>query len=705
MLTFDETDIILHTEMLEAAFKKGSGAPLPFDKFLKKTLPSIYKNVTYPQVIKIAKPLKDILRGDLEPAQVITLNEPILWNNDFPIWQGQALDGINLRGLGYLNGDSRYPSEVMLGGTKAHGIFGGATGQGKSVVMNSIVKGSMIEYPPWEVKHNMFDAKIAEFAPYAAGNVAPHINTIGATGDIDYIISALESIYAEMQLANKAFAPYGKSYKSFRKNTGLAIPRVFIPMDEVQTLIITGGRKAARIIELIDLIARLGRSTGYHLLLASQEPDAIPSNTLANITVRGSLGAQPNISEKLINNDEGKVYLGTPGRIIMNTDTANADKADNQHFYVPFIDDVDFVPIQSVLKAATDIVNFRHPFSFYDENAFKEEDQYQEFVKYKRSLKSNDDTTVYLGEPSKVMKSSDGLPVATMDINLRDMENILVHTLSSRNNLRYSKMLKYNFEEMSNVDNFYLTGDPDLANDLGVNAISIRDSGQGDAMLLSVFIKNLLLTADKDVFIKPLYNDESDRIANEVAEALGITVSSAMRSRVFYLTKLLRSKEFEIFGSAGLQGEAQLTSITATIKNFYPYYSKFNSETTQLTKSSFRVTCIWVLGIQRIIGWGRDGRSNTIALLKKAMMDANLVNTLFIINTTTMESPLDELKKIFRFRIMDGLSEQQGRAAGCTDYPETLAPVLGVLHDSLGEPPLPIKFKKMAFMGEMLGGE
>ena len=54
----------------------------------------------------------------------------------------------------------------------------------------------------------------------------------------------------------------------FREATGLCLPRNIIIIDECQALFSNAGRKGASVEKLFDSFARLGRNTGYHLLLA-----------------------------------------------------------------------------------------------------------------------------------------------------------------------------------------------------------------------------------------------------------------------------------------------------------------------------------------------------------------------------------------------------------------------------------------------------
>ena len=69
----------------------------------------------------------------------------------------------------------------------------------------------------------MSDAKIIEFKKYGVDHIIPHIATIAATEDADFVISVLDKAYTEMNERAKVLGNLGVSnLKSFRKKTGLA---------------------------------------------------------------------------------------------------------------------------------------------------------------------------------------------------------------------------------------------------------------------------------------------------------------------------------------------------------------------------------------------------------------------------------------------------------------------------------------------------
>ena len=75
---------------------------------------------------------------------------------------------------------------------------------GKSVALNDIITYMCKAYAPWELTLTLADAKVIEFKSYASGGIIPHIESIAATQDTDYIISILEHKQKEMMKVNSA---------------------------------------------------------------------------------------------------------------------------------------------------------------------------------------------------------------------------------------------------------------------------------------------------------------------------------------------------------------------------------------------------------------------------------------------------------------------------------------------------------------------
>ena len=331
MIKVYDNDIIAQTSCVGDALKHSKIGLISGDGFQSKAFPMLEAKVNrqYPYTVKIPRSLDVMLSGDFTPAKEITVKEPIKgpFSN---MWFGDSTSGIKLL-CGYINGDSRYIFDTELGDAVVHGIMVGATGQGKSVTLNAIIYNACTLYAPWEMHLTLSDAKIVEFKSIAQNNPMPQIETVAATGDVYYLLSVLEQKVAEMNKLNNVFTKaanaFGKPCKKiaeFREITGLTLPQNIMIFDEFQTMFTKAGKLSKRITEALDSFARLGRNTGYHLFLTSQELGSdIPKETLNNITFRGAMGCSSAVSELILGNAKASQNMGRKGKLIVNLNSMN----------------------------------------------------------------------------------------------------------------------------------------------------------------------------------------------------------------------------------------------------------------------------------------------------------------------------------------------------------------------------------------------
>lgn len=153
-----------------------------------------------------------------------------------------------------------------------HGLVAGTTGSGKSEILQSYILSMAINYHPYEVGFVIIDFKGGGMANQMRD--LPHL--IGAITNIDgrEIDRSLKSIKAELQKRQRLFAEndvnkidaYIKKYK--KGEVQIPLPHLIIIVDEFAEL------KADQPEFMKELIsaARIGRSLGVHLILATQKP-------------------------------------------------------------------------------------------------------------------------------------------------------------------------------------------------------------------------------------------------------------------------------------------------------------------------------------------------------------------------------------------------------------------------------------------------
>lgn len=153
-----------------------------------------------------------------------------------------------------------------------HGLVAGTTGSGKSELLQTYILSMITLFHPYEVAFVIIDFKGGGMVNQFKG--LPHL--LGAITNIDgkEITRSLKSIKAELQKRQRLFAEadvnhidkYIKKFKSGEVKT--ALPHLIIIVDEFAEL---KAEQPEFMKELISA-ARIGRSLGVHLILATQKP-------------------------------------------------------------------------------------------------------------------------------------------------------------------------------------------------------------------------------------------------------------------------------------------------------------------------------------------------------------------------------------------------------------------------------------------------
>lgn len=277
---------------------------------------------------------QEFIKSLLEPKEIFTIEKDMTLEDGTPIWFGNTMDGIPIR-LGYFNGDVRKPDKYTLGAEDVHSTVGGATGAGKSVLLNQIICAMILELPPWELELTLADFKFTEMVRYSNVVPTPQVKTVVACEDVDYVISVLQNYLNEMKDRQKLFKKCDVAdLAKFRKKFNLHMPQKLLLVDEFQQMFLQNAKKNVQIEKIITQITKLGRALGCHLLFASQSMQGtLSKDNLANFKLGVALYCDSSISEMLIKNDEASNLRGKGKCIANNT----GKKKDNKLFRVPLV--------------------------------------------------------------------------------------------------------------------------------------------------------------------------------------------------------------------------------------------------------------------------------------------------------------------------------------------------------------------------------
>lgn len=182
--------------------------------------------------------------------------------------------------LGVKSGDEVVYLDLHEKAHGPHGLVAGTTGSGKSEIMQTYILSMATLFHPHEVGFIIIDFKGGGMVNQFRN--LPHLN--GAITNIDgnEIERSLLSIKAELVKRQEVFAEYNvnhindyiKLYKSGKAK--LPLPHLILIVDEFAEL---KSEQPEFMKELISA-ARIGRSLGVHLILATQKPSGVVSEQI-----------------------------------------------------------------------------------------------------------------------------------------------------------------------------------------------------------------------------------------------------------------------------------------------------------------------------------------------------------------------------------------------------------------------------------------
>ena len=214
-----------------------------------------------------------------------------------------------------------------------HMFVAGATGQGKSVCLNSLINGLLITRTPEQLKLIMVDPKSVEFTWYAT---IPHL-LVPVITDNRKVVFALHWAVAEMEKRLKLFARakvkniYDFNHRKTFTQTDMfgsddtingdiprTVPYIVIIIDEVADLMAAASKEVTPDISRLTAKAR---AAGIHLILATQRPDAkiITGTIKANIPGRVAFKTATSIDSRTILDDTGAENLIGKGDMLFKT--------------------------------------------------------------------------------------------------------------------------------------------------------------------------------------------------------------------------------------------------------------------------------------------------------------------------------------------------------------------------------------------------
>jgi len=177
-----------------------------------------------------------------------------------------------------------------------HLLVAGATGSGKSVMLNTIIVSLLYQNNPDDLRFIMVDPKRVELTIY---NGIPHLLTPVIT-EVSKTVNALKWSLNEMDRRFKLLAKAGKrDIISFNQTAKQKMPYIVFMIDELADLMLLAGKEVEG---GIVRLAQMSRAVGIHLILATQRPsvNVITGTIKANMPARIAFAVASSIDSRTI---------------------------------------------------------------------------------------------------------------------------------------------------------------------------------------------------------------------------------------------------------------------------------------------------------------------------------------------------------------------------------------------------------------------
>jgi len=273
------------------------------------------------------------------------VGEPDSW------WRGSTADGIVLP-LGPAS--ARATQTLVLGRkgtTRHHVLVAGTTGSGKSTLLRTLITVGAMIYPPEELRFALIDFRNGVGFEIFASERHPllHADTIVVDCEREKGIHLLDGLIAEMRDRERTIRAVTEregrpvdDLAEYRRVTGAQMPRVLVLADEFQVLTEGHDRVSEAANARLRTLAKQGRASGIHLLLASQTirgsglDEDVKKQAVVRIALQLSDVAE---SEALFSErNTAAAALAQPGAAILNASPSRASDA-NEPFVVGLSDE------------------------------------------------------------------------------------------------------------------------------------------------------------------------------------------------------------------------------------------------------------------------------------------------------------------------------------------------------------------------------
>lgn len=291
-----------------------------------------------------------------------------------------------------------------------HLLISGATGQGKSVGLNTILVSLMQKRTPDELRFVLIDPKQVEFGiykPLEKSYLARPVVT-----DATEAVVALSLVQSEMEnrykLLSEASVRNIEEYNATHKEEKMKY--LVVVVDEYSDLIMQAGKTMEK---LICMIAQKARAVGIHIILSTQRPSVriVTGDIKANFPVRIAFRTSTSTDSRVILGKKGAEALTGCGDMLF---FSNVGMVRAQCAYTPTEYVRDFVnrTVEKYKDYKYELM-FAYDKEIEEEKAYKSRpgyEDYTEFVLFDDSIDPNNPKYFYPdGKRRKVVQMPNGL--------------------------------------------------------------------------------------------------------------------------------------------------------------------------------------------------------------------------------------------------------------------------------------------------------
>ena len=260
------------------------------------------------------KKLRECAKGLLEVARELQSSERMEPPRTLEIVERQikAKDGkAHGFSLPFVVGVDEFGDDIVLELARLpHVLIGGATGQGKTMCLNSFIAGLVATKTPDEVQFIVYDPKCVEYTGLAD---LPHLimPPVTSVEKMVEVVHWLESevdnrlqMFASVKCRNISQFNSRKQGDEDAEALPKTVPYIVAVLDDITDLMRNAGKEVEPILCRITAIAR---AAGVHLVMATARPDAkvVTGAIRANVPGRIAFMTASDTDSKLLIEDGG----------------------------------------------------------------------------------------------------------------------------------------------------------------------------------------------------------------------------------------------------------------------------------------------------------------------------------------------------------------------------------------------------------------